>query len=209
MRAASDKALQQVADEQKVPEIMGSGRYGLSWAPTTDGSYIPQEPVGEKYPALAKDIPLLIGSNLTEWETVPEMMDPVRYAAHNQRTWSAAERDAELKERFGDRADAVVAAFRKAYPERNPADAVYTDTFLRRPALKTAQLKADQNGAPVYNYVFAWDTPVMGGFAMSYHTAEIPFVFHNIEAEETVTGGGKGAHALADVMNLAASAEAK
>lgn len=71
LRAASDKALQQVADEQKVPEIMGSGRYGLSWAPTTDGSYIPQEPVGENYPALAKDIPLLIGSNLTEWETRP------------------------------------------------------------------------------------------------------------------------------------------
>ena len=75
------------------------------------------------------------------------------------------------------------------------------DGLLRIPALKTARLKADQNGAPVYNYLFAWDTPVLGGFAMSYHTSEIPFVMNSLALTETAHGNGDEAKALADKMS--------
>lgn len=200
---ASDEALQQTAEEFQIPDIMGSGKIALYWAPTMDGDYIPEEPVGEKYPAMAKNIPLLIGSNMTEWETVPEMADPVHYESDNPFTWDEATVKEKMTEKYGDRADKVAAAFQKAYPDHRAGEAVYADTFLRMPARKTAQLKADQEGAPVYSYVFAWNTPVMGGFAMSYHTAEIPFVFHNTEAENTVTGNGKDARAMADVVSRA------
>jgi para-nitrobenzyl esterase len=64
-------------------------------------------------------------------------------------------------------------------------------------------LKADQNGAPVYNYLFAWDTPILGGFAMSYHTAEIPFVMNSLALTETAHGNGDEAKALADKMSRA------
>lgn len=80
-----------------------------------------------------------------------------------------------LNAKYGDKTAAVIAAFKQAYPQRRLADALYVDSFLRAPALKTASLKADQGGAPVYQYLFTWDTPVFNSVPMSYHTAEISF----------------------------------
>lgn len=51
-------------------------------------------------------------------------------------------------------------------------------------------MKADQHGAPVYNYLFAWNTPIHGGFAMSYHCSEIPFVFSNTSLSPAASAGG-------------------
>lgn len=187
---AANKALKQTAQEQKLTPLRGQG-YGLSWAPTMDGDYIPQEPVGEKYPELSKDIPLLIGSNLTEWESFPLQLDLANTQKDNRFTWSDSQVEEKLKAKYGNKTAKVIEAFREAYPKRRLADALYVDSFLRAPALKTASLKADQHAAPVYNYIFSWDTPVFNGVPMSYHTAEIAFVFNNIDKMEQATGGAK------------------
>ena len=168
-----------------------------------DGDYIPQEPVGEKYPELSKDIPLLIGSNLTEWESFPLQLDLANTQKDNRFTWSDSQVEEKLKVKYGNKTAKVIEAFREAYPKRRLADALYVDSFLRAPALKTASLKADQHAAPVYNYIFSWDTPVFNGVPMSYHTAEIAFVFNNIDKMEQATGGGKEARELAKKMSTA------
>lgn len=199
---AANKALKQTAQEQKLTPLRGQG-YGLSWAPTMDGDYIPQEPVGEKYPELSKDIPLLIGSNLTEWESFPLQLDLANTQKDNRFTWSDSQVEEKLKAKYGNKTAKVIEAFREAYPKRHLADALYVDSFLRAPALKTASLKADQHAAPVYNYIFSWDTPVFNGVPMSYHTAEIAFVFNNIDKMEQATGGGKEARELAKKMSTA------
>lgn len=108
---------------------------------------------------------------------------------------------AKLKERFGDKAEAVTEAFLRAYPDKKPVDALFVDTFLRVPALQTADLKADQHGAPVYTYVFSWETPALGGVGMAYHTAEIPFVFNNIAITQELTDQGQEAYTLAQRMS--------
>lgn len=202
INAAGSKALKQAGEEFKIPAILGGG-YSLSWMPSLDGKLIPQQPVGEKYPEIAKDIPLLIGSNLTEWESFPLQMDLQNSQKSNRFTWTESETMDRLKAKYGNKTDEIVAAFREAYPNRMIADALYVDSFLRTPALKTARLKADQQGAPVYNYIFSWDTPVFNSVPMSYHTAEIAFVFNNIERMAQATGGGKDAQALADKMSRA------
>ena len=206
---ASQKALQQTAEEQRIPSVMGNG-IALAWAPSTDGQFIPAEPVGEKYPELSKDVPMLIGTNLTEWSTIFAHFDNIDKAQRdNKNHWSASEVAEKMRAQYADRADGVVKAFAAAYPKRKPADALYVDSLLRIPALKTARLKADQNGAPVYNYLFAWDTPVLGGFAMSYHTSEIPFVMNSLALTETAHGNGDEARTLADKMSRAWVAFAK
>lgn len=122
---------------------------------------------------------------------------------NNRNTWSQEEVNSRLKERFGNHSEAIVEAFKQAYPERPIADVLYVETMLRAPALKTARLKADQHGAPVYNYMFAWDTPLEGGFAMSYHCSELPFVFNNVVMSKASAVGGKQAEILADRMSRA------
>ena len=200
---AANKALKQTAEEQKITPVRGTGGYELSWAPSLDGRLIPQEPVGEKYPDIAKDIPLLIGSNFAEWESFPLQLDLATAQKSNRFTWSEAEVNKRLQSKYGSQTEAVVNAFQAAYPNRLKADALYVDSFLRAPALKTARIKAEQRGAPVYNYLFAWDTPVFNGVPMSYHTSEIAFVFNNIQKMAQATGGGQAAQALADKMSRA------
>lgn len=198
---ASQKALDQTAKEQQIPSVMGNG-IALFWAPSVDGDYIPSEPVGENYPAMAKDIPLLIGSNLTEWNTIYAYFGDIAKAqTNNHHHWSVTQTQEQLQSRYGKNATAIQQAFARAYPERQPADALFVDSFLRLPAIKTAQLKADQHAAAVYQYLFSWDTPLLGGFAMSYHTAEIPFVFNSLALTETAHGNGDEAKALADTMS--------
>lgn len=197
---ATGKALKQTAEEQKLPAVLGAG-YGLDWTPTMDGDYIPVQPVGKTFAAQSKAIPLLIGTNLNEWTTIGNLLNRDQIRSDNKNTWSAEQVATKLKERFGDKAEAVTQAFGRAYPDKKPVDALFVDTFLRVPALKTAGLKADQQGAPVYTYVFSWETPALGGVGMAYHTAEIPFVFNNIAITQALTGQGQEAYTLAQRMS--------
>ncbi|MDO4644074.1 MAG: carboxylesterase family protein, partial [Cardiobacteriaceae bacterium] len=98
---AATRALKQIGEEFKIPAIRGSG-YNLFWTPTMDGDYIPQQPVGEKYPYIAKDIPLLIGSNLTEWESFSIQLDLQNAQKSNRFTWSKAETMERLKAKYGN-----------------------------------------------------------------------------------------------------------
>ena len=191
---ATEKALAKTAEEQGYKNVL-TGQPGLDWAPKLD-SYIPVEPVGEKYSEQSRDIPLLIGTNLTEWETMPFVLSNNK--VENKNTFTNAEIKKKMQEKYGDRAEAIAKEFKKAYPERKAVDALYVDALLRKQTLKTTRLKADQNGAPVYSYIFAWDNPMIDGMAMSFHTAEIPFVFNNIDKiERTLKGREKDAYKLA------------
>jgi len=51
--------------------------------------------------------------------------------------------------------------------------------------------------------MFAWDTPLEGGFAMSYHCSELPFVFNNVSMSKASAVGGEQAEILADRMSRA------
>lgn len=199
---ASDTALKQTAQEQKLPAVLGTG-YGLSWTPTMDGAYISVQPAGKSFAAQSKNVPLITGSNLNEWVTMPDLLNRDKLQSDNRNTWTAEQINAKLTEKYGAKAQAITAAFLKAYPSKKAVDALYVDSFLRVPALKTAYLKADQKAAPVYNYVFSWETPAFGGFGMAYHTAEIPFVFNNINVTKETTGDSKESYALADKMSQA------
>lgn len=197
---ATEKALAKTAEEQGYKNVL-TGQPGLDWAPKLD-SYIPVEPVGEKYSEQSKDIPLLIGTNLTEWETMPFLISNNK--VENKNKMSNVELKKRTKEKYGDRAEAIAKEFKKAYPERKAVDALYVESLLRKQTFKTTRLKAEQNGAPVYSYIFAWDNPMVEGMAMSFHTAEIPFVFNNIDKiEGLIKGREKEAYKLADKVSQA------
>ena len=200
---ASNAALQQAGEEFQVPRALGSG-YGLSWEPVVDGDFMPTNPVtADSFAVAGKDIPLLIGSNRTEWTNFSDIMEMERAQSNNKNTWSTEKVDRRLKDAYGDKAEKIAAAFLRAYPQKKRADALYVDTMICLPIKEIMDHKAMQGGAPVYAYLFAWDSPMMGGVYMSYHTAEIPFVFHNIDRAEKSIGGSAEAKKLEAQMSRA------
>ena len=201
INAAANKALVQVAEERNI--INALGQRALMWCPVVDGGFITENPADKKFVEQAKDIPIIIGSCLNEWISMPLLANMAETQSDNKNFWTDAQIGEKLREKYGDKADDIVKAFTKAYPHKKEADALYVDAWLRTRAKKVANLKSDQNGAPVYAYVFTWETPIMGGYAMAYHCSELPFVFNNIKLSEMATGGGEKAQSLADKMSQA------
>jgi para-nitrobenzyl esterase len=187
---AGTKALRQVGQELGTTGLLG---FGLMWSPVVDGDYIPAQPFGSSAPALSKDVPVIIGSTLNEIPT--GRLDPKLRGSEN---WSVDRVKAYFKEKYGANADALVAAYQKAYPGMKHTDWLNVDSLFRPGAIRTALLKADQGGAPAYLYLFTWVSPVMDGRAGVPHCMEIPFVFNNIDITEQVHGGGRQARDLAD-----------
>ncbi|MCW1411321.1 carboxylesterase family protein [Rhizobium sp. 1AS11] len=191
--AASDKAIK---------DATGQGAKDARYAPVQDSAYIPENPVGTQWVDQAKDIPLMVGNTLNEFETVINHK-PGELFADNKNAWDDAKTAAKLKERFADKADAVGKAFLAAYPEKKVADAYFIDLRFRPGAIRDLDLKAKQNGAPVYSYMFAYQSPVLDGIAMAWHCAELPYVFANAGLVTSSTGGGADALALSKKMSQA------
>ncbi len=118
----------------------------MEWEPVVDGDFLPSHPVTEEsFASAGADIPLLIGSNLNEWNFFPAQEEQV--------------------------SEVLTDAVRAAYPGKAELTAGQVDTLIRLPMLKIMSHKADQNGAPVYAYLFT--------YGMSFHGTEIPYVFRN------------------------------
>ncbi|MFD0466096.1 carboxylesterase/lipase family protein [Microvirga aerilata] len=190
------------AAEKALKDAPAQGAKDARWAPVQDGDYIPENPVGEKWVNQAKDIPLMVGNVLNEFETVitKKVGDLV---SDNKNGWSDDKARSKLAERFSEKAEAVAATFKAAYPEKRLADAYFIDTRFRPGSIRDLDLKAKQSGAPVYSYMFTFESPVLDGVAMAWHCAEIPYVFANAALVKTATGGGADALALSDKMSEA------
>lgn len=196
LAVAAKKSLAKVNEELR-KEGKVTGPFGMNWGPCHDGYFLPYQPSEPQAKALSVNIPLLIGSTKNEFMTSlrsPELRDA------NAETIKAF-----IQKQFGDKSDAYIAAVKKAYPsDTKPNDLVDVDDMFRRSAIRMAELKTSSpSAAPVYMYLFTWQSPVLDGSYKSLHCMEIPFVFDNIARCEEMTGGGREAHALADKVSLA------
>ena len=195
LAAAGKKAMAKVNEELRAQGKITSP-FGMNWGPSQDGNFLPYQPVDPQAKALSSNIPLLIGSTKNEFMTslsTPSLRDA-----------SAEEVRNHIEKQFGDKTDAYIAALKKAYPaDTKPTDLIDVDDRFRRSALKMADLKVSGSSAPVFMYLFAWQSPVVDGNYKAIHCIEIPFVFNNIGRCEEMTGGGKEAYALADKVSTA------
>ncbi len=78
--------------------------------------------------------------------------------------------------------------------------AIATDADMRIPSLTIADRKVALHGAPVFVYMFTWETPVLGGRLKSPHALEIPFVFDTLESAP-LAGDLPTRFALADKLS--------
>jgi para-nitrobenzyl esterase len=118
---------------------------------------------------------------------------------------------AELTPQLGERTQGSIQAFRDAFPSATPFEVrglIGADMF-RRGAVMQTELKAAQNGAPVYHYWFGWKTPVLDGRPLAFHCQDLAFWFDNIDLCLQATGGGEDARRLASQMSRALVAFAR
>ena len=193
--AAGQRALQKVSSEMRESGETIPG-FGLSWGPSVDGDVLPYQMFAPEALELAKDVPLLIG-------TVKNEFMPSGRAGLTDA--SREEIMTYLKNQYGEKAETFVQAVGEAYPDDSkPSDIIDVDMVFRPGAVHQANLKSSlEGGAPVYMYLFTWQSPVLNGRYKAMHCMELPFVFDNIQRCEQMTGGGPGAQALADDVSQA------
>jgi para-nitrobenzyl esterase len=94
-----------------------------------------------------------------------------------------------LAEEFGDRAQEIIGAYQRDYPEATLFDLYATIAAL--------------GAAPAYSYVYCWRTPALDGRPGPFHAAELAFTFDNAEVCDHYSGGTPEAFLLSKQISRA------
>jgi para-nitrobenzyl esterase len=169
------------------------------FSPCVDGVALPRGPFDPDAPAISANVPVMIGTNKDE-ATLFLFADP-RFGDYTEDDLAK-----RAKQALGDKADAVVAALREAFPDYSPshlAAQVQTVGMFWRDSITLAERKHAQGAAPAYMYLLEWETPRGRGRLRSPHALEIPLMFDNVETARNFVGHGEDPQRLADQMSEA------
>ena len=151
---------------------------GGSFSPIVDGVALLRDPFTPDAAPESADVPLMIGTNRTEMSFF--MRGP---AAEPNMTMAGLKERLSKTPRFdAKQVDKVIKVYQKADPKGSPWKLYLTmisDGAMRTNSITLADRKAAQK-APVYMYLFDWETPLMGGNMFTMHTLELPFVFGSV-----------------------------
>jgi len=161
----------------------------VGWSPTMDSRIINVRSFQDGAPEVSKNVPMLIG-NVSE--------EGMRYSSNpTEEEWHAT-----LSRMQGaDKATALIAAMKKAHPKKSIRTLSYGVQGLssRNNVQRMVKMKYEQKGAPVYQYFFTWQSPMLEDSG-AWHTSELAFCFDNTKRCEQGTGNTPEAQALAKKM---------
>ena len=175
--------------------MLAPGGAIMRLSPVMDGHYLPTHPFDPVAPPTAADVPLIIGTNRDENATFLAV-DPWRRKLPEQ----------ELRERLapslGDRLDSILGVYKRTRPDATPWDLLVgiTSERFRRPSIALAERKAAGGSAPVYMYLFTWESDYLGDLFKACHVLEIPFVFDNVD-DIAITGGRPDKYELVESIS--------
>ena len=194
----------QVDELQKLPvdrllsaiDTRGSapGTAPFNLAPVVDGRALPRDPFDPTAPEISEDVPLIIGSVNTEGTFFTPPDSPLF-------SLDEAGMRTRLIPRYGEATDKLIDLYRKEMPNASPSEIYFLITAFPTAAITQAERKVAQGRAPVYMYLFTWETPVEGGKRHSPHTVELPFVFNNVLEQPEEVGNGPDLQPLADKVS--------
>ncbi|MBU4054883.1 MAG: carboxylesterase/lipase family protein [Proteobacteria bacterium] len=170
--------LQEVSAEQlreAVEKIAGVGPGGsLFISPVMDGKIYPRHPFSPDAAPTSVKIPVIVGSNKDE-SALFSAADPRR------RKLTEEELNQRLDRLLGERKAEILAVYRKHRPQDTPWDLLIgiSSEGMRLRSIQLAEAKYQAGGAPVYMYLFTWESNYMRGLFKASHAMEIPFVFNN------------------------------
>jgi para-nitrobenzyl esterase len=177
VQAASDL----VVEVQTAPDPAKWGRLALSllpFAPTVDGTVLPQAPLPAIAAGQGGDVRLLIGSNRDEarlFFVAAGTMDLIDDAMVEATVGA-----------YGLSADSL-AVYRANRPGARAGDllaAVITDWFFAIPPIRVAEARARRGTARTWTYRFDHPAPADNRGLGACHGAELPFVFDTITRDD-------------------------
>ena len=182
----AEKLLKQLGiDKKRIPDLQkirweqilegqiavgGSTPLG-GFLPVMDGKVIPQNPFDPTAPAISADVPMIISTALHD-------------AALQLTNYDLDEAGLRtiVEKLVGDKADRVLAIYRKAHPDISPfliQAQIMTDRGYRADSYKQAERKAALGRAPAYMYIWEWPSPAFQGKFGAIHGTDVGMVFHN------------------------------
>jgi len=197
----TDAALAASTDDiiNAMPNFRENGVNQLPFQPVVDGTVLPQPPLAAIAAGNSAGVRVLTGTNRHE-TTLFVLADP----AYGTLTFDAVCERAVAA--VGPEGASVVDGYRARRPGASPQEVwieLATDTLFRLPAIRL--LEAQGNHAPVWSYLFTWETPAFGGLLRSTHALEIPFVFDTLDrgGAAMLTGNGSERARIARAMHEA------
>jgi len=179
-------------------DFSGESRPG-NWGPLVDGTYLPRDPFNPAAPPLSANIPLIIGN------THDEMLLFIR---ENVGFFHADEVSVtqNIRQRFGDQADRILAEYRKTMPNATPVEravAILTASAMGKSTVTLADRKSLQR-APVYRYRYDYQSnvPIKGTdwTLRACHASDISLVFLNYDIPD-LQGNGPGLEEASKAMS--------
>jgi para-nitrobenzyl esterase len=156
----------------------------MRFAPVIGTDVLPHHPFYPAAPPESAEVPVIIGTTL----------DDAAIALTNFNL-SESELKQDLDKQFKDHSDRVYKLYRERYPEVTPfliQARIATDRGFRFSAIKQAELKAAQNGAPVYYFI--WEKPVKSynGQFGAVHGVDVGAAIHDPRGPINDSGDSEG-----------------
>jgi para-nitrobenzyl esterase len=185
------------AQAAAVRRLAGAAGRPAGWGPVLDGKVIPAHPFDPSAPAVSEHVPLLIGTCLNEF--VNGVDNPEVDTLTNE------ELQKRVAQKYGEHAPDIIAAYRREYPKDSAFGiwAAISAATVRQNTATQAERKAAQGGAPAYQYIYAWRTPMLDDRPGTFHSSEIAFVFDNADLCTRYSGGGAEALKLSSAVGEA------
>jgi para-nitrobenzyl esterase len=201
-----DLPANQLLEALEVPRppvgIIGAGKF-VAFNPVVDGDYLPNHPFYPVAAPTASEIPLIIGTNRDE-AALFMACDP------RSRVLTESELRQRLAPMLGDRLERILGAYKKNRPGASPWDLLIgiMSEDRRLGCISTAERKIAGGTAPVYMYLFGWQSDYREYLYKACHTMEIPFVFDTV-GNVPLTGSRPDKFELAKAMSDAWAAFAR
>lgn len=196
LQAAARRAIAR-ASEMYPRDIL----HKIRLSPTVGTRVLPYSLFSDSAMMIMANVPVILGSTLSEVPGPNKRADELLNRRKGLKRLSSDELYGLLHERYADKTDAAIEAFKKNYPTRPLYELYGLGSKQRSLVMRMAHFLAERGDAPVYVYMFNWQSPLNEGEVLSFRGSDVPFVFNNYELAPFSAAGGDEARRLSRIMS--------
>ena len=152
------------------PELNAKG-ISTGWAPVPGDFYLGSF-LERDFTEKAKNTPMIVGCTAAE-----QCLWTDHYVSYDK---TPEEKEALIREMYGEGAEEMKELFRQAYPEKDLMHLYHMDVLFRDTTIHWLDKRAAQGGKPAWCYLLDYDFD-FAGVMPSFHGAELPLVFNSTD----------------------------